>query len=143
MSPPAQKALPAPVRMMTRTLGVGVQRLELGPQLSRMASSIALLARGRFSVSTATGPVTSRQDGHFRLAHRCSLSAQTRLRPARLMYLRSSQSSMPYFDPSRPMPDSLIPPNGACSFETRPVLTATMPASSASETRKTRPTSWV
>ena len=34
---------------------------------------------------------------------------------------------MPYFEPSRPMPDSFMPPNGATSVETKPVLTPTMP----------------
>ncbi len=47
--------------------------------------------------------------------------------PPIAMYLISSQSSMPYFEPSRPMPDSFMPPNGATSVETKPVLTPTMP----------------
>ena len=45
---------------------------------------------------------------------------------------------MPYFDPSRPMPDSFTPPNGATSVEMMPVLMPTMPYSSASATRQTR-----
>ena len=48
---------------------------------------------------------------------------------------------MPYFEPSRPMPDSLTPPNGATSVEMMPVLMPTMPYSSASATRQTRPMS--
>ena len=40
------------------------------------------------------------------------------------------KSSMPYFDPSRPIPDSLTPPNGATSFEMIPSLTPTIPYSS-------------
>ena len=48
---------------------------------------------------------------------------------------------MPYFEPSRPMPDSFMPPNGATSVEMKPVLMPTMPYSSASATRQTRPTS--
>ena len=32
---------------------------------------------------------------------------------------------MPYLDPSRPSPDSLIPPKGASAFEVKPVLTPT------------------
>ena len=47
--------------------------------------------------------------------------------PPMARYLISSQSSMPYFEPSRPMPDSFMPPNGATSVETKPVLTPTMP----------------
>ena len=34
---------------------------------------------------------------------------------------------MPYFEPSRPMPDSLTPPNGATSVEMNPVLIPTIP----------------
>ena len=48
---------------------------------------------------------------------------------------------MPYFDPSRPMPDSFMPPNGATSVEISPVLTPTIPYSRASATRQTRPMS--
>ena len=47
--------------------------------------------------------------------------------PPMARYLISSQSSMPYFEPSRPMPDSFMPPNGATSVETKPVLMPTMP----------------
>ena len=56
-------------------------------------------------------------------------------------YLISSHSSIPYFEPSRPMPDSLTPPNGATSVEMTPVLMPTIPYSSPSETRQMRPTS--
>ena len=45
---------------------------------------------------------------------------------------------MPYLEPSRPIPDSFIPPKGATSVEIRPVLTPTIPYSSASETRQMR-----
>ena len=45
---------------------------------------------------------------------------------------------MPYFEPSRPMPDCFTPPNGATSVETIPSLTPTMPYSSASATRQAR-----
>src|SRR6266508_588405 len=56
-------------------------------------------------------------------------------------YFSSSHSSIPYFEPSRPIPDSFIPPNGATSVEMKPVLMPTMPYSSASATRQIRPTS--
>src|SRR5438093_5322509 len=56
-------------------------------------------------------------------------------------YLISRNSSIPYFDPSRPRPDSFMPPNGATSVEMMPVLMPTMPYSSASATRQMRPTS--
>src|SRR4051794_13978865 len=56
-------------------------------------------------------------------------------------YLTSSHSSMPYLEPSRPMPDSLTPPKGATSVEITPVLMPRIPYSSASDTRHTRPTS--
>src|SRR5580704_8934412 len=45
---------------------------------------------------------------------------------------------MPYLEPSRPVPDSFIPPNGATSVEISPVLSPTMPYSSASATRQER-----
>src|SRR6185503_1351392 len=61
--------------------------------------------------------------------------------PPRQRYLTSRNSSSPYFDPSRPRPDSLTPPNGATSVEMMPVLMPTMPYSSASATRQMRPMS--
>lgn len=45
---------------------------------------------------------------------------------------------MPVKPPSRPTPDSLIPPKGAAGLETTPWLSPTMPASSASLTRSPR-----
>ena len=72
-------------------------------------------------------------------ARRCSpVERQT---PPMQTYFISRYSSMPYLEPSRPMPDCLTPPNGATSVEMMPVLTPTMPYSSASATRQTRPTS--
>src|SRR5262245_31746617 len=62
-------------------------------------------------------------------------------KPPRHRYLISRNSSIPYFDPSRPSPDSLTPPNGATSVEISPVLMPTMPYSSASATRQMRPMS--
>mmetsp|Transcript_4794 Transcript_4794/g.14875 ORF Transcript_4794/g.14875 Transcript_4794/m.14875 type:complete len:230 (+) Transcript_4794:186-875(+) len=58
-------------------------------------------------------------------------------------YLISRYSSVPYRDPSRPSPDSFMPPKGATSLEMMPSLTPTMPYSSASAARKARPTSRV
>src|SRR5437868_13603172 len=52
-------------------------------------------------------------------------------------YLSSSHSSIPYLEPSRPMPDSFMPPKGATSVEIRPVLMPTIPYSRPSETRQT------
>ena len=48
---------------------------------------------------------------------------------------------MPYFEPSRPMPLSFMPPKGAISVEMMPSLMPTMPYSSASATRQMRPLS--
>ena len=42
---------------------------------------------------------------------------------------------MPWWDPSRPTPECLTPPNGAAGSETSPRLTPTMPDSRASATR--------
>src|ERR1044071_3685787 len=53
-------------------------------------------------------------------------------------YLSCRYSSSPYLEPSRPMPLSLTPPNGATSVEMMPSLIPTMPDSSASATRQTR-----
>ena len=58
--------------------------------------------------------------------------------PPTARYFSSSHSSSPYFEPSRPMPDSFIPPKGATSVEMKPVLIPTMPYSSASDTRHVR-----
>src|SRR5205823_1637239 len=62
-------------------------------------------------------------------------------RPPSRMYLISRNSSMPYFEPSRPRPDCLTPPKGATSVVISPLLTPTIPYSSASATRQTRPMS--
>src|SRR5271169_2030096 len=61
--------------------------------------------------------------------------------PPMQRYLTSRNSSMPYFEPSRPMPLSFMPPNGAISVEMMPSLMPTMPYSSASATRQMRPMS--
>jgi hypothetical protein len=61
----------------------------------------------------------------------------------RQMYFVSTYSSMPYFDPSLPRPEDLIPPNGATSVEMIPSLTPTIPTSIASENLKIRPRSFV
>src|SRR4051812_19842220 len=58
--------------------------------------------------------------------------------PPKHRYLSSTYSSNPYFEPSRPRPLSLMPPNGATSVEIMPSLMPTMPLSSASATRHTR-----
>jgi hypothetical protein len=54
------------------------------------------------------------------------------------MYLVSVNSRSPSCAPSRPMPDCFTPPNGAAGSDTRPRLSPTMPASSASDTRRPR-----
>ncbi len=61
-----------------------------------------------------------------------------RQRPPTATYFSSRNPSIPYFDPSRPMPDCFMPPKGAISLAIMPVLTPTMPASSASATRQMR-----
>ena len=61
--------------------------------------------------------------------------------PPMQRYLTSRNSSMPYFEPSRPMPLSFMPPKGAISVEMMPSLMPTMPYSSASATRQMRPMS--
>src|SRR5258706_14818119 len=49
--------------------------------------------------------------------------------PPMQRYLTSRNSSMPYFEPSRPMPLSFMPPKGAISVEMMPSLMPTMPYS--------------
>jgi hypothetical protein len=61
--------------------------------------------------------------------------------PPMQRYLTSRNSSMPYFEPSRPMPLSFMPPKGAISVEMMPSLMPTMPYSSASAMRQMRPMS--
>ena len=61
--------------------------------------------------------------------------------PPKQMYFTSTYSSMPYFEPSRPSPDCLTPPNGATCVVMRPVFTPTIPYSSCSATRQARPMS--
>jgi hypothetical protein len=58
--------------------------------------------------------------------------------PPKHIYLISKNSSIPYFEPSRPKPLSLMPPNGAKVVEIAPVLMPTMPYSNASPTRQIR-----
>src|SRR5581483_10202774 len=58
--------------------------------------------------------------------------------PPSARYLISRKSSMPYLEPSRPMPDSFMPPNGATSVEMMPSLIPRMPYSRASATRMMR-----
>lgn len=55
--------------------------------------------------------------------------------PPIVMLLMTVYSSIPYFDPSLPNPDSFTPPNGLAASEMSPVLTPIMPTSSASATR--------
>lgn len=53
---------------------------------------------------------------------------------SRQTYLISRNSSIPYFPPSRPIPDSFTPPKGTLSPAIIPVLTPMIPYSSASDT---------
>src|SRR5215470_5069342 len=62
-------------------------------------------------------------------------------RPPNAKYLISRKSSMPYFEPSRPIPLCFMPPKGATSVEMMPSLMPIMPYSGPSATRITRPRS--
>ncbi len=53
-------------------------------------------------------------------------------------YFSSVNSSRPWWEPSRPNPDSFTPPNGASSVEISPSFTPTMPYSSCSMVRQMR-----
>jgi len=50
-------------------------------------------------------------------------------------YLTTRYSSIPKWDPSRPKPDCLTPPNGATSVEMIPVLMPSIPYSRRSAMR--------
>ena len=67
--------------------------------------------------------------------------AESRAQTEVQMYFNSTNSSMPWREPSRPSPDCLTPPKGATSVEMMPVFTPTIPYSSASCTRVMRPMS--
>jgi hypothetical protein len=69
------------------------------------------------------------------LAFLSSPARPYRLMPPTQRYLTSRNSSMPYFEPSRPMPVSFMPPNGAISVEMMPPLMPTMPYPRPSATR--------
>ncbi len=58
-SPPAQKPLPAPVTIITRTSGSAAERVMASCRSSRSEPPRALSRSGRFSVSVATWSFTS------------------------------------------------------------------------------------
>lgn len=104
---------------------------------------------GPTSASGKTGSTDCRRSHVMpsRLAseHQSLRAARRRIGKARLcfyfvnaMYLVSRYSSMPSVPPSRPNPDSLMPPNGAAGSEMTPRLIPTMPDSMASATRNAR-----
>lgn len=93
------------------------------------------------SYRTPARIVPSSATGHTVIASRPCGAGPPLPQTARQTYFVSRYSSMPRCEPSRPMPDCLTPPNGASSVEMMPVFTPTIPYSSASETRCTRPTS--
>jgi hypothetical protein len=113
----ARASLPAMHQPQRRAARRGAIRpTTRGP--SRLSSSVSARCRSRRS-----GP------------RRASCGAQT---PASRTYFSSTNSAMPWCEPSRPMPDCLTPPNGATSTPSNAVLTPTMPHSSASATLTTR-----
>ena len=76
--------------------------------------------------------------GHAAQAGRIVTTGQHGRHQLVAMYLVSVNSRSPSCAPSRPMPDCFTPPNGAAGSDTRPRLSPTMPASSASDTRRPR-----
>lgn len=59
------------------------------------------------------------------------------------MYWVSRNSIIPSCDPSRPIPDCFMPPNGAAGSDTMPRLRPIMPKSSRSDSARPRETSRV
>src|SRR5579871_5807565 len=88
--------------------------------------------------STVSAPPMTEQRGTSEEPMRHERGAQI---PPMQRYFTSRYSSMPYLEPSRPMPLSLTPPKGAISVEMMPSLMPTMPYSSASAARQMRPMS--
>ena len=78
---------------------------------------------------------------HAALRVRVTRTAVYRSMPPKHTYFTCTNSSMPYIEPSRPRPDCFTPPKGATSVVMSPVLTPTIPYSSASATRQIRPIS--
>lgn len=95
------------------------------PRLNRMAS--ALMIETRMCLAMLTDTYESAGE---RVTEHHEIATAT--------YLVSRYSSTPREPPSRPRPDSLIPPNGAAAFDTTPLLRPTIPASSFSDTRRPR-----
>ena len=56
------------------------------------------------------------------------------VKPPRQTYLMLRNSSTPNLPPSRPSPDSLMPPNGASAQEIKPSLIPIIPTSNLLET---------
>ncbi len=102
-------------------------------------SDARLLPPGNRSQTGWRGESLAGQRSRDRWGRRCD-AGESQM-PPKHTYLISRNSSIPYFEPSRPIPDSLTPPKGATSVEMMPVLTPTIPLSSASATRHTRPRS--
>src|SRR5471030_740317 len=90
--------------------------------------------RQDFLADTIAG---NRGDSEY-LAHQSWLPMSVNYSPPMWKALTSRYSSRPYLLPSRPRPDCLMPPNGATSMEMMPVLSPTMPNSSASPNRHER-----
>ena len=98
----------------------------------------------QFGVFGALGKLGGRRGGtvgheavfqvvQFLVSHHRSL-----YRPPTQTYFSSVNSSRPWWEPSRPSPDSFTPPNGASSVEIKPSFTPTMPYSNCSMVRQMR-----
>jgi hypothetical protein len=126
-------------RDITGTLRGGVRQAAMSFSL-RFEETLAELAVRQAYQSVSRADHRPARDPSVESVARNPLGSCCQIPPS-ARYLISRYSSIPYFDPSRPMPDCLTPPNGAASFASAGVFTPTIPASSASPTRKTRPMS--
>ena len=121
-----------------------IEDLEARLDRQRMSRRDHVPLRGRKLLRARAGGVIGLRGAQLRggqRRHEQQRGGEDPHTPPMLTYLICTKSSMPYFEPSRPTPDCLTPPKGATSVEMRPVFTPTMPASSASATRQTRPMS--
>ena len=123
--------LPNPVQTETRRRASPVAR----PSRRLAPARRENRRRVRVHLTPPRPHMTALEDGFACVRYRRHYEPQ--VWPMKQLFI-SRYSSIPYRDPSRPRPDSLMPPKGATSVEIAVSFTPTMPYSSASMTRHVR-----